>query len=373
LAYTVTNVLNVSPSPSGGSAGQILYQSAANTTANTDVGTAGYLLTSQGTGKPTWSAQSALVIANTQITGVITAAQHANTAVTPGTYGGAAAIPVIIVDQQGRLTSAANVAVTTGSTANVQTFNATGTWTKPSGVSMAKIQIWGGGGGSGRAASGGGGGGGGAYNEITVPISYLGATVTATVGTGGTAGTSQNVTGGVGGSSSFVLATAYNSISTLIAYGGGGGIGTASGGAGGGGGGSLGAGAAGATVGNSPKGGEGGSGVFKSSSTTNVCNATYGDGFDGGGGGSGDDRNTTSVVGHQSVFGGGGGGGAQSNAGGSVYGGGGGAGTGAAGASLYGGAGGAAGSAGTAPGGGGGATNAAGGAGAAGRIIVYCW
>ena len=67
VAYTVTNVLNVSPSPSGGQAGQVLYQSAANTTANTDVGTAGYLLTSQGTGKPTWSAQTSLVIANTQV------------------------------------------------------------------------------------------------------------------------------------------------------------------------------------------------------------------------------------------------------------------------------------------------------------------
>jgi hypothetical protein len=39
IAYTVSSVINVSPSPSGGSAGQVLYQSAANTTANTDVGT----------------------------------------------------------------------------------------------------------------------------------------------------------------------------------------------------------------------------------------------------------------------------------------------------------------------------------------------
>ena len=60
FAYTVTNVLNVSPSPSGGSAGQVLYQSAANTTANTDVGTSGYLLTSAGTGKPTWTNPASL-------------------------------------------------------------------------------------------------------------------------------------------------------------------------------------------------------------------------------------------------------------------------------------------------------------------------
>lgn len=41
----------------------------------------------------------------------------ANTAVTTGTYGGASQIPVIVVDQQGRLTSAANA---TPSIANTQ-------------------------------------------------------------------------------------------------------------------------------------------------------------------------------------------------------------------------------------------------------------
>ena len=41
----------------------------------------------------------------------ITAAKLADTAVTPGTYGGEEQVPVIVVDQQGRLTSAANVSV----------------------------------------------------------------------------------------------------------------------------------------------------------------------------------------------------------------------------------------------------------------------
>jgi hypothetical protein len=47
----------------------------------------------------------------------VTAAKIANTAVTTGTYGGSTQIPVITVDQQGRLTSAANtslVAVSNG-------------------------------------------------------------------------------------------------------------------------------------------------------------------------------------------------------------------------------------------------------------------
>lgn len=50
-----------------------------------------------------------------------------NTAVTPGTYGGASAIPTFVVDQQGRLTSAGNVSVSTSFAlsdgTNTDTFN----------------------------------------------------------------------------------------------------------------------------------------------------------------------------------------------------------------------------------------------------------
>ena len=53
-------------------------------------------------------------VANTKVTGVMTASQIANTAVTPGVYGGAENVPVITVDQQGRLTSASNVSVAGG-------------------------------------------------------------------------------------------------------------------------------------------------------------------------------------------------------------------------------------------------------------------
>ena len=57
LAYSVTLVNNVSPSYSGGqggAGGTVLYQSAANTTSNTAVGTSTYLLQSNGSGAPTW-------------------------------------------------------------------------------------------------------------------------------------------------------------------------------------------------------------------------------------------------------------------------------------------------------------------------------
>ena len=49
----------------------------------------------------------------------ITGNKLANTAVTTGTYGGASQIPVVVVDQQGRLTSASNVAVSIPSGAYV--------------------------------------------------------------------------------------------------------------------------------------------------------------------------------------------------------------------------------------------------------------
>lgn len=48
----------------------------------------------------------------------------ANTAVTVGTYGGNAKIPIITVDQQGRLTYAANSSVTLSTSATTDTTNA---------------------------------------------------------------------------------------------------------------------------------------------------------------------------------------------------------------------------------------------------------
>jgi hypothetical protein len=99
----------------------------------------------------------------------------------------------------------------------VNTFNSSGTWTKPSTGTMARIQVWGGGGGANRGAGGTDrnfGGGGGAYAEIMVPLSTLASSVTVTVGAGGAGRTGSAGPGGNGGTSSF---------GTLIdAFGGGG-------------------------------------------------------------------------------------------------------------------------------------------------------
>lgn len=106
----------------------------------------------------------------------------------------------------------------------VQTFAATGTYTKPSGLHYAIVEmVGGGGGGAATSANTNGGGGSGAYGKWLIAASAIGATETVTIGAAGAAGSSGN--GGAGGTTSFgALATAS---------GGGGGVANGAGGAGG--------------------------------------------------------------------------------------------------------------------------------------------
>jgi hypothetical protein len=219
---------------------------------------------------------------------------------------------------------------------DVQTFNSTATWTKPTGYNMVRIQLWGGGGGGGRGSETYYGGGGGGYNEVTIPISYLASSLTVTIGAAGTGRTGTSGPGTTGGASNVPLATALsNGRSTIYAYGGGGGS-TESGG---GGGGQLSAGAVGIPD---------GSGLAGSSSSQVA--------WDGGTGGGASDGGFANP-GASALFGGGGGGAAAGSA------------------SVFAGAGGGN-SAGTAPGGGGGCSplkNVNGFDGAAGRVVITCW
>ena len=307
-----------------------------------------------GTGISVSGATGAVTVTNTGVTsnvagtgisvsgatGAVTVTNSGVTSVTAGT---------------GISVSASTGGVTITNTApsasvDVQTFNSTATWTKPSGgQKMARIQVWGGGGGAGKAGGAGAasGGGGGGYNEITVPTSYLSATVTATVGGGGAGGVGTNGNGSVGGTSTFALATAFNGVSTLAAYGGGGGSflsGCCGGAAGGAGGGQI---SAGGTANYLPGRPRVAQGAYTAAQT-----ALTGAHWQGGAGGWGS-------VGSDSLFGGGGG---------SGY-------TGGGGTSVFGGNGGNVGTAGTQPGGGGGAWNSAAAAvaGGAGRVVVTCW
>lgn len=284
-----------------------------------------------------------------------------------------------VIFTQGEFRSVTVPAFESGAVFDLQTFTASGSWTKPLGISanaLVLVELWGAGGGGGRRS----GGGGGAYVYKWFRASQLGVTESVTIGSGGAGGAS----GSVGGQSTF-------GSSLVTAFGGGGGGTSGSGGrlgGGGGGGGSRSAGgnASGATAG--VGGGGGGGGVNGGAGAVGGGSGGLGN-YGGGGGASGvDGSGSVGGFGGPALYGGGGGGGAAlgtgtstgGNGGDSTYGGGGGAGqadpgevSGTAGASLFGGAGGAVGAAGNAPaGGGGGGTDAASGfAGARGECRVH--
>lgn len=270
-------------------------------------------------------------------------------------------------------------------TPDVQTFNTSNTWTKPTRPATAKVfvQVWGGGGsgGKGNSSAASGGGGGGAYVEGWFALSELGGTETVTIGAGGTAISSVDVQGNDGGTTTFG--------SWLTVYGGGGG-GCRSGasGGGGGGGGTYSVGLTGPATGSASS--VGGNGGGQLGGAGGAADANGGDSTFGGGGGAGGGTSGTPNGGY-SVYGGGGGGrgfdgagGSSSGVGGkSIHGGGGGGGGCTSGAgstggtSSTGGAGGAGGFAGNnavdglAPGGGGGGSSSGtSGAGGTGRVIV---
>ena len=113
----------------------------------------------------------------------------------------------------------ATVASTVYGLNSVQTITASGTWTKPTGVTKIIVEVQAGGGGAGNpggpgGAYNGGSGGGGAYARKFLDVTDID-TATVTVGAAGAVVT-------VGGTSSFAKLAGSGSFTTITAVGGGG-------------------------------------------------------------------------------------------------------------------------------------------------------
>ena len=290
----------------------------------------------------------------TAVTGTLPVANGGTGVTSPGASGN-------ILTSNG--TSWASVAQPPATGNDVQVFNSSGMWTKPSSApstAMVLIEVISGGGSGGKRA--GGGGGGGLYTSRIMRASDITGTVAVTVGSGGAAVTSDGK-GNKGEDSTF---GSYLS-SEGGGYGGGGftDINGGSGGSGGGGSVSIENGIGGNSafsLGGNGFNGSGGSGGCGGGYGVIAGNGGYGV-FCGGGGGGGVSIVGSGVGGNTQFGGAGGGGGGSTSASGGVSKLGGNGGAGNAGTS---------GVAGTAPGGGGGGTHtgASSGAGANGRVTI---
>ncbi len=371
--------------------GTIVVGASASTTTNLGIGSSGQVLTVSG-GTATWQNAASGGVStitfgstgltpNTATSGAVSVAGTLNagfggtglatlTANSVLLGNGTSAVQLIAPSTAGNVltsdgTTWTSTAPAAGGLTNVQIFNTSGTWTKPTtgfgANSRVFIQAWGGGGSGSKAAAASysGGGGGGGYNEAWFYLSqFTNATETVTCGAGGTAITAAITNGNVGSN------TTIGSPSYITAYGGGGGFrsNTVNGAIGGGGGGQISAGSSSGVPGSPTLGAVSGCAIFYPPGTGASIGSGSGiDGFAHGGGGSG---GGVSFVAGKSVWGGGGGGSVNGST------------LGAAGTSVWGGNGGAASVAGTAttgvaPGGGGGSTNTGtSGAGGIGRMII---
>lgn len=283
-----TNAVNLL----GGAAGQVPWQSGANTTGFVAAGTSGQVFTSGGSGTPTWTSQSALAAGT-----ATTATNLAGGAAGRVPYqSGAGATGFVAVGTTGQYLVSGATGSPTWQTSpwpsRVRTLTSGTTYTLPADVRQIRVFVIGATGGRYASARGGCGGGGFSQKLYTAPsASYtyaIGAGGTNTGGSGGTttwdsAGTPVSVTGSGGVSSAAQLTGGSGGVASGGDFNANGGVGgtavNANAAAGGGGAGSrAGIGGAGAASNASSYGGGGGGGGTGGNAGTVATTGTGGAG-----------------------------------------------------------------------------------------------
>jgi len=174
-----------------------LSTASATITGGTITGITDLVVADGGTGRSTATAY-AVICGGTTATGAHQSIASVGTSGQVLTSNGASALPTFQDAASGGTL-----------TVSQQVFTASGTWTKPSNLVAALIELVGGGGGSGGCeatgtgeSNGGAGGGAGGYSRKLVLTASLGSTETVTIGAAGAAGGSGTA-GGTGGTTSF--------------------------------------------------------------------------------------------------------------------------------------------------------------------------
>ena len=219
---TLTNKTLTSPviNVTSDATGDMYYRSAGGAFTRLAIGSSTNILAVSASGIPEWVVNPDTSDSTATTTGVVELATTAE--INAGTASGGDG-PLVVTPDGLAASNYVTSAVTDALVTDVQSFTASGTWTKPSGAKRVLVQAWGaGGGGGGTNGNAGGnagsaGGGGGGYVEAWIVPSALSSTETVTIGAGGAGGAAGDNPGSDGGNSTFG--------SLVTAYGGGGGNG----------------------------------------------------------------------------------------------------------------------------------------------------